>query len=59
MSTTYGARYATYLVKRTALADGIAVLARKPVLNGDNGSTLKATTVHLRRPGRTATSTTS
>ena len=25
--------------------DGLAALARKPVLHGDNGSTLKATTV--------------
>ena len=33
------------LVRRTALAEGIAALADKPVLHGDNGSTLKATTV--------------
>jgi len=32
-------------VRRTALAEGIAALAAKPVLHGDNGSTLKATTV--------------
>ena len=38
-------RGATHLVKRTALAEGIAVLPNKPVLHGDNGSTLKATTV--------------
>ena len=37
--------HATHLVKRTALAEGIAVLPNKPVLHGDNGSTLKATTV--------------
>ena len=30
---------------RTALAEGIAALTVKPVLHGDNGSTLKATTV--------------
>ena len=30
---------------RTALAEGIAALTTKPVLHGDNGSTLKATTV--------------
>jgi putative transposase len=32
-------------VRHTALAEGIAALADKPVLHGDNGSTLKATTV--------------
>lgn len=37
--------HATLLVKRTALAEGIHGLATKPVLHGDNGSTLKATTV--------------
>ena len=37
--------HAVYLVRRTALAEGIAALAAKPVLHGDNGSTLKATTV--------------
>ena len=36
---------AAHLVRRTALAEGIAALTVKPVLNGDNGSTLKATTV--------------
>jgi len=39
------ADHATHLVKRTALAEGIAALLNKPVLHGDNGSTLKATTV--------------
>jgi putative transposase len=39
------ADHATHLVRRTALAEGIAALAKKPVLHGDNGSTLKATTV--------------
>ena len=39
------AEHATHLVKRTALAEGIAALLNKPVLHGDNGSTLKATTV--------------
>ena len=38
------ASHATHLVRRTALAEGIA-LGKKPVLHGDNGSTLKATTV--------------
>ena len=39
------ADHAVHLVRRTALAEGIATLANKPVLHGDNGSTLKATTV--------------
>ena len=39
------ADHAAHLVRRTALAEGIAALAAKPVLHGDNGSTLKATTV--------------
>jgi transposase InsO family protein len=39
------AEHAAHLVRRTALAEGIAALATKPVLHGDNGSTLKATTV--------------
>jgi len=39
------ADHATHLVRRTALAEGIAALTAKPVLHGDNGSTLKATTV--------------
>jgi putative transposase len=37
--------HAVHLVRRTALAEGIATMAAKPVLHGDNGSTLKATTV--------------
>lgn len=37
--------HAAHLVRRTALAEGIAALDHKPVLHGDNGSTLKATTV--------------
>ena len=37
--------HAVHLVRRTALAEGIATMAVKPVLHGDNGSTLKATTV--------------
>ena len=32
-------------MRRTALAEGIAAMESKPVLHGDNGSTLKATTV--------------
>jgi putative transposase len=37
--------HAVHLVRRTALAEGIASQETKPVLHGDNGSTLKATTV--------------
>ena len=37
--------HAAHLVKRTALAEGIAALGKPPVLHGDNGATLKATTV--------------
>lgn len=39
------ADHAAHLVRRTALAEGIAALTSKPVLHGDNGATLKATTV--------------
>lgn len=39
------ADYATHLVRRTALAEGVLGALAKPVLHGDNGSTLKATTV--------------
>jgi len=39
------ADHAAHLVRRSALAEGIATLSSKPVLHGDNGSTLKATTV--------------
>ena len=37
--------HAVHLVRRTVLAKGIATFAAKPVLHGDNGSTLKATSV--------------
>jgi transposase InsO family protein len=37
--------HAAHLLKRTALAEGVHAMADKPVLHGDNGSTLKATTV--------------
>jgi transposase InsO family protein len=37
--------HAVRVVQRTALSEGIAAMADKPVLHGDNGSTLKATTV--------------
>ena len=39
------ADHAVHLVRRTALAESIATRDTKPVLHGDNGSTLKATTV--------------
>jgi putative transposase len=38
-------QHAVHVVRRTALAEGIAAMTNKPVLHGDNGSTLKATTV--------------
>lgn len=37
--------HAAQLLKRTALAEGIHSAAHKPVLHGDNGAALKATTV--------------
>jgi putative transposase len=37
--------HAAHLVRRTALAEGIAGMFAKTVLHGDNGSTLKATNV--------------
>jgi putative transposase len=37
--------HAVDLVRRTALAEGIHALEEKPVLHGDNGATVKATTV--------------
>lgn len=39
------ADHAAHLVRRTALAESIATNEVRPVLHGDNGSTLKATTV--------------
>lgn len=42
---TDDAGHAAHLVRRTALAESIAAMDTKPVLHGDNGSTLKATTV--------------
>jgi putative transposase len=42
---TDSADHAAHLVHRTALAEGIHAMAEKPVLHGDNGATLKATTV--------------
>jgi putative transposase len=39
------ADHAVHLVRRTALSESIATMDTKPVLHGDNGSTLKATTV--------------
>ena len=45
MHDTDDADHAAHLVKRTALAEGIAAKPTRPVLHGDNGSTLKATTV--------------
>ena len=38
-------KHAIHLLKRTALAEGIATMTPRPVLHGDNGFNLKATTV--------------
>ena len=45
VADTDDADHAAHLARRTALAEGIHGLAQKPVLHGDNGATLKATTV--------------
>ena len=37
--------HAAHLLKRTALAEGVHAAGHKPVLHGDNGASLKATTV--------------
>ena len=42
---TDDSEHAAHLVRRTALAESIVTLDAKPVLHGDNGSMLKATTV--------------
>jgi len=42
---TDSADHAAHLARRTALAEGIHAMPVKPVLHGDNGATLKATTV--------------
>lgn len=39
------AEHATELVKRAALAEGVQTALRKPVLHGDNGVSLKSTSV--------------
>ena len=42
---TDSAEHAAHLVRRTALAEGVHAKPVRPVLHGDNGATLKATTV--------------
>jgi putative transposase len=42
---TDSADHAAHLAKRTALAEGLHAMTVKPVLHGDNGASLKATTV--------------
>ena len=42
---TDSAEHAAHLARRTALAEGIHAKSVRPVLHGDNGATLKATTV--------------
>jgi transposase InsO family protein len=39
------AEHAAHLARRTALAEGVHAMPVRPVLHGDNGATLKATTV--------------
>jgi transposase InsO family protein len=42
---TDDADHAAHVVRRAALAEGIAALESGPILHGDNGATLRATTV--------------
>ncbi len=42
---TDSAEHAAHLARRTALAEGVHARPVRPVLHGDNGATLKATTV--------------
>jgi transposase InsO family protein len=42
---TDSAEHAAHLARRTALAEGVHAKPMRPVLHGDNGATLKATTV--------------
>jgi putative transposase len=42
---TDSAEHAAHLARRTALAEGVHTMSARPVLHGDNGATLKATTV--------------
>jgi transposase InsO family protein len=42
---TDSADHAAHLARRAALAEGVHAMPVKPVLHGDNGATLKATTV--------------
>jgi transposase InsO family protein len=42
---TDSAEHAVDLTRRTALTEGIHATSARPVLHGDNGATLKATTV--------------
>jgi hypothetical protein len=42
---TDSADHAAHLVRRTALAEGVHAMTAKPVLHGDNGASLKGTTV--------------
>jgi transposase InsO family protein len=42
---TDSAEHAAHLAGRTALAEGVHAMPARPVLHGDNGATLKATTV--------------
>ena len=45
MHDSDSADHAAHLARRTALAEGVHAMPVKPVLHGDNGATLKGTTV--------------
>jgi putative transposase len=45
VNDTDSADHAAHLARRTALAEGVHAMPVKPVLHGDNGATLKGTTV--------------
>ena len=45
MHDTDSADHAAHLARRTALAEGVHAMTVRPVLHGDNGATLKGTTV--------------
>ncbi len=45
MHDSDSAEHAAHLARRTALAEGLHAMPTRPVLHGDNGASLKATTV--------------
>ena len=50
------AEHAAHLARRTALAEGVHARPDRPVLHGDNGATMKATTVLAIQPNTDPTS---